>query len=827
MLTPGRLFDKAKTIALDMKIKNISILTCLLMFASSVDAYKVEVHAILTDTAARRSVLSNSNTWRQYGFNSIQTSLPITPYEPESGALEGHSGIWDDMQDVGRYGDRRVVGDVHYAKLMAFGADIEDTGIEFILEGEPNNVFLSRAFNHFFNPQNNTKLGLTFLIDNHTSPDWMLEEPSFIGKQHFSYRDAQEHFYRVFTSGSASARESAMAETLQTLGHVVHHIQDMAQPQHTRLDSHCDAGFCQGFLDEYFSHDQNDTSIYEVYTQNIIRCEESGNQFTYGLAGAYRSPNSSPVEIRCDKDDLLDWDSDWVTQTIELNSYPVVDANNLVSRTPTPRDFWTNESGTGMADFSSRNFVSTDTAFELQDCIFGLTCDPDDIVARLRPHSSDLPLPNGQNDANYVLTQARLNDLIELPSQIPNDYGEGMVSFISSSFTDPYNSQMVTNERLVSYSMFNERFTKKSHSPLGHLFGVRIFTTNYFNMDAHAKLLMPRAVAYSAGMINYFFRYDLNYSRVRFEQDPDSSVAPLKATVRVTNNSEYDLSTSRHDILVQRNNGSFRTVDFGGSITIAAGAYRDFEINWRDYDHTGKVSIVFYDRINSTEGIADAAEAGLMFDLNLPEEPVTTIPCGNSVNASVGSEGYNATMDLGTESGPVVIQFEAFSIPDGLRVRNSSGSTRFSTGGLVSGYHTRTVNYDGDTDGHYNINVTGNSDSGTAWTLFVGCPNEGSSGSDIERHRFNFHYNEDSFDYACTGSLIIDGVEYDSAFDNIYLTEGDHSITATQSCSCRFLRCDLESIDGQFAIDLNFWRFSDLENGRTLHVNGSGRLSLQ
>lgn len=800
------------------------------------NAYKVEVHAILTDAAARRSVLSQNSTWRQLGFSGVQSSLKITSYEPESGSHSGEPGIWSNLQDEDRYGDRRVVGSVDYAKLMAFGADIEDTGVEFILDGEQNNVFLSRAFNHFYNPQEDSKLDVWYLtipnillegsvVVNYTSPDWMLEDSGVIANQHFSYRDAQAHFYRVFTSDSPNDRKNAMAETIQTLGHVVHHIQDMAQPQHTRLDSHCDAGFCQNVIDEYFSHDQNDTSIYEVYTQNIIRCGESGNSFRYGRLGAYRPMSGSSTDVLCDKDDLLDWDSDWVAKAIPLDSYDVVSAVDLVDRSPRPRDFWTNENGTGIADFSSRNFVSTDTAFQLEPCVFGLTCDPDDLLSRLRPNSDELPLPNGQTDAVYNINKVQLNDLISLPSQVPNDYGEGVVSFISSSFIDQYSGGVVTNERLVSYSIFNERFTKKSYSPLGQLFGAKIFTTSYFNMDEHARLLMPRAVAYSAGLINYFFRYDLDYQLVRFEQD-DSSY-PLRAVVRITNNSDYSMGSSSYNILVERDNGTLNTVRIGGGFRLPAKASREFTILWPDYDYTGKISMVFFNHLRNTQGSTRAAHAGLIFDLNLPKEPDSAIPCGASINASGGSEGYTAAMSLGSESGPVQVQFEAFSIPDSLRISNSSGSTRFTTNGLVSGYSADTISYDPDSDGNLNIQVTGNSDNDTAWTLFVGCPNEGSSGSDIVRHRYNYHYSEDSFDYSCGGQLTIDGVLYDSPFDNIYLTPGDHSISATQSCSCNFSSCDYENIDGSFVMQSDFWSYSFLKDGRRLHVSSSGSLSIE
>jgi hypothetical protein len=37
---------------------------------------------------------------------------------------------------------------------------------------------------------------------------------------------------------SPDERDRMLAEMFQSLGHVIHHIQDMAQPQHTRNDAH-------------------------------------------------------------------------------------------------------------------------------------------------------------------------------------------------------------------------------------------------------------------------------------------------------------------------------------------------------------------------------------------------------------------------------------------------------------------------------------------------------------------------------------------------------------------------------------------------------------
>jgi hypothetical protein len=47
----------------------------------------------------------------------------------------------------------------------------------------------------------------------------------------------------------------------QSIGHVIHHLQDMAQPQHVRNDVHCDRGICKTLFPHVYAPSQ-----YEKYT---------------------------------------------------------------------------------------------------------------------------------------------------------------------------------------------------------------------------------------------------------------------------------------------------------------------------------------------------------------------------------------------------------------------------------------------------------------------------------------------------------------------------------------------------------------------------------
>jgi hypothetical protein len=112
---------------------------------------------------------------------------------------------------------------------VSYGAFFEDSG--------------SRAVNHFFNPLTNGALSIVPF--NATSPDWALEDNgtigfNFAGAQNFSYRAAKDYFLNALIKPTKVDRDKNWGLTFQTLGQVIHHLQDMSQPQHVRNDMHLD-----------------------------------------------------------------------------------------------------------------------------------------------------------------------------------------------------------------------------------------------------------------------------------------------------------------------------------------------------------------------------------------------------------------------------------------------------------------------------------------------------------------------------------------------------------------------------------------------------------
>jgi hypothetical protein len=92
-----------------------------------------------------------------------------------------------------------------------------------------------RPVNHFYDPVNGAALQFS-------SPHWALELPHpnehpILG-QKFSWREGRKYFLKALTEPARAERERNWGLTFETVGHVIHHIQDMAQPQHVRLDTH-------------------------------------------------------------------------------------------------------------------------------------------------------------------------------------------------------------------------------------------------------------------------------------------------------------------------------------------------------------------------------------------------------------------------------------------------------------------------------------------------------------------------------------------------------------------------------------------------------------
>lgn len=128
-----------------------------------------------------------------------------------------------------------------------------------------------RVVNHFYDPVYSRPLQIPLISDGEKAPNWALGVNDFLGapdtpnttrRNHFTLFDARETMYRALTGQDAAGstaivpdggggartpndtieaeqvRKAYWATTFRALGDVLHLVEDMAQPQHTRNDPH-------------------------------------------------------------------------------------------------------------------------------------------------------------------------------------------------------------------------------------------------------------------------------------------------------------------------------------------------------------------------------------------------------------------------------------------------------------------------------------------------------------------------------------------------------------------------------------------------------------
>lgn len=159
-------------------------------------------------------------------FSPVVRAYEIETHEEMSGhaavaSVLGQGGVLTDI-GLGSLYSQRLSGLTIY-DWFRFGARVEDD--------------IPRFRNHFFNPLTGQGLFNTF----YPSPTWGLENfngGSSIASQDYSLVDALNYYYLGLTHSDKTQREENLGLTFRTLGQVVHLLQDAAQPQHVRNDSH-------------------------------------------------------------------------------------------------------------------------------------------------------------------------------------------------------------------------------------------------------------------------------------------------------------------------------------------------------------------------------------------------------------------------------------------------------------------------------------------------------------------------------------------------------------------------------------------------------------
>ena len=350
---------------------------------------------------------------------------------------------------------------------------------------DPYGAF-ARVLNHFYDPIHDAgNLGAK-------SVDWALgyvdsfATPPVLDtnrRNHFTYEDARENMWRALTGErgrssppySAAARAADAQERLyrwatafRSLGDAIHLLQDGAQPQHVRNDIH-------GSL--FTSLEQQ---AFEGYTNVRV------------LQGTVNDTKNKYVQGFFQPSDLSK-----TLPPIVLGSTPYP-----IPMFATPLRFYTTRlkgegSGVlpdnryGMMDYANRGFFTGGTLPNMSGNTFLRPATPVDVVHGYTQSAVPCVLSSAQgNSWRHDLKCTHW--MLAVPDSVAPSYVDSLPTVDGPvQFTQP---------PLAAFSAFTIAACPPSQCR---------YTVGLEELENIANLAIPRAIAYSAGLINYFFRGQL------------------------------------------------------------------------------------------------------------------------------------------------------------------------------------------------------------------------------------------------------------------------------------------------------------------------------
>jgi hypothetical protein len=246
---------------------------------------------------------------------------------------------------------------------------------------------------------------------------------------------ARVQHYRVWTASTDDERQAAIEDLFHMLGQAMHLVQDMAQPEHTRNDQH------------RFAAGAAAASLYEQWTgDNLVRITRRDGTPTDGYFKGFKLPRR---------------------QSQSLWSYD---------------QLFSNPAGDGLADLTSRNYVTQDTNYS------DLGAYDEKFFPRCIHYGSPV-LPEKPSPQRFVIT---VRDAGGKPKQL--DFIE---EIYSSSYPYPGG---------VDEDGYHTIRSALDHETVKYNPKVRVFSLDDNSWNTRAANLLPKAVGYSAGVLTYFFR---------------------------------------------------------------------------------------------------------------------------------------------------------------------------------------------------------------------------------------------------------------------------------------------------------------------------------
>jgi hypothetical protein len=296
---------------------------------------------------------------------------------------------------------------------------------------------------HFFDPVNDSALTEPFFLCAHDAFGKANFRAIEAGGSEFSVYNAKHFYFDALMGPNPGSRNYDTIQLLQAMGHEMHLIQDMAQPEHTRNDQHLPA------------------------TLLIL---------TNGTAASVWEDWG--LEYMADHTVNITDGSGQTTQVVDpyfsYGGYPAVTL-------PTYYDYFHSAAFQGMADFSNANFVTQDTNYDDG----GLT------------HCFTYDAPNFSDDANGRV-ESGVAERVENPLTGAFETQAVDEAIYSSTIVDQYSKAVLTDP----YHDFKSLLDLETRFVGGHA----VFSLGDASYVSRAAYLAPRAVGYSAGFVDHFFR---------------------------------------------------------------------------------------------------------------------------------------------------------------------------------------------------------------------------------------------------------------------------------------------------------------------------------
>jgi hypothetical protein len=313
----------------------------------------------------------------------------------------------------------------------------------------------------------------------------------------YSWHDVRQCFYTALTSQNKITREENLAKTFRGLGQLMHLVQDMSVPEHVRNDGHV--------IEMY--EDWLDKSNNIRVSGKVIELTDKDN-----LLEAISLPNTDNPFV------LFDFESvDNPTSYTGLIVENLFDANRYDGSNPGPTVAETNKFG--LSEYTNANFISPDTIFQ----------------------SNKFPYPRTKNDFSGLLSICYLEEHLD-PLDGENEkyfskcrHGETIKYFFRALRTGSY---VPEGEVVNSYWIYM-------------LNDSRVYA-NY------AEKLIPRAVGYSAQLLEYFFRGKIEislpdggfYAKTN-QVSPENGFTTLKLLAQNISDREEEMTGGFVDLVVK------------------------------------------------------------------------------------------------------------------------------------------------------------------------------------------------------------------------------------------------------------------------------------